>query len=99
MIKIINCKNNINKLTNFLESRRTEKNNNLEIVNKIIKDIKKNKLKALLNYEKKFSKNKEIKLSADRVNKSIKKLDPKVKKAIDYAYSRIWKFHLKQIKG
>ena len=99
MIKIINCKNNINKLINFLESRRTEKNNNLEIVNKIIKDIKKNKLKALLNYEKKFSKNKEIKLSIDRVNKSIKKLDPKVKKAIDYAYSRIWKFHLKQIKG
>ena len=99
MIKIINCKNNINKLTNFLESRRTEKNNNLEIVNKIIKDIKKNKLKALLNYEKKFSKNKEIKLSTDRVNKSIKKLDPKVKKAIDYAYSRIWKFHSKQIKG
>ena len=99
MIKIINCKNNINKLTNFLESRRTEKNNNLEIVNKIIKDIKKNKLKALLNYEKKFSKNKEIRLSTDRVNKSIKKLDPKVKKAIDYAYSRIWKFHLKQIKG
>ena len=99
MIKIINCKNNINKLTNFLESRRTEKNNNLEIVNKIIKDIKKNKLKALLNYEKKFSKNKEIKLSADRVNKSISKLDPKVKKAIDYAYSRIWKFHSKQIKG
>ena len=99
MIKIINCKNNINKLTNFLESRRTEKNNNLEIVNKIIQDIKKNKLKALLNYEKKFSKNKEIKLSTDRVNKSIKKLDPKVKKAIDYAYSRIWKFHLKQIKG
>ena len=99
MIKIINCKNNISKLTNFLESRRTEKNNNLEIVNKIIKDIKKNKLKALLNYEKKFSKNKEIKLSTDRVNKSIKKLDPKVKKAIDYAYSRIWKFHSKQIKG
>jgi len=99
MIKIINCKNNINKLIKFLESRRTEKNNNLEIVNKIIKDIKKNKLKALLNYEKKFSKNKEIKLSTNRVNKSIKKLDPKVKKAIDYAYSRIWKFHLKQIKG
>ena len=51
MIKIINCKNNISKLINFLESRRIEKNNNLEIVHKIIKDIKKNKLKALLNYE------------------------------------------------
>ena len=99
MIKIINCKNNISKLINFLESRRIEKNNNLETVRKIIKDIKKNKLKALLNYEKKFSKNKEIKLSADRVNKSIRKLDPKVKQAIDYAYSRIWKFHSKQVKG
>ena len=99
MIKIINCKNNINKLINFLELRRIEKKNNLEIVHKIIKNIKNNKFKALLNYEKKFSKNKEIKLSADRVNKSISKLDSKVKKAIDYAYSRIWKFHSKQIKG
>ena len=99
MMKVINCKNNLNKLINFLESRRTDKNNNLEIVQKIIKDIKKNKFKALLNYEKKFSKNKEIKLSNDRVNQSIRKLEPKVKKAIDYAYTRIWKFHSKQIKG
>ncbi len=100
MIKILNCsnKNNINKLKNFLDTRRVEKNNNLKIVYKILKDIKKNKFKALLNYEKKFSKNKEIKLSNDRINKSIKKLDPKVKKAIDYAYSRILKFHLKQLK-
>ena len=57
------------------------------------------KSRALLNYEKKFSNNKEIKLSADRIKKSIRELDPKVKKAIDYAYSRIWKFHSKQIKG
>ena len=86
------------KLLKILKTRRAEKNNNIKIVDKILTDIKKNKFKALLNYEKKFSKNKEIKLSTDRVNKSIKKLDPKVKKAIDYAYSRIWKFHLKQIK-
>ena len=99
MIKIINCKNTTNKLLNFLELRRAEKNNNFEVVFKIIKDIKKNKSRALLNYEKKFSNNKEIKLSADRIKKSIRELDPKVKKAIDYAYSRIWKFHSKQIKG
>ncbi len=100
MIKIINCsnKNNINKLRNILESRRVDKNYNIKIVDKILLDIKKNKFKALLNYEKKFSKNKEIKLSNDRINKSIRKLDPKVKKAIDYAYSRILKFHSKQIK-
>ena len=99
MIKIINCKNTTNKLLNFLELRRAKKNNNFEVVFKIIKDIKKNKSRALLNYEKKFSNNKEIKLSADRIKKSIRELDPKVKKAIDYAYSRIWKFHSKQIKG
>jgi len=100
MIKIISCsnKNYINKLRNLLELRRNEKNNNIKIVSTILKDVKKNKLKALLKYEKKFSKNKEIKLSNDRINKSIKNLDPKVKRAIDYAYSRIFKFHLKQIK-
>ena len=96
MIKIINCKNTTNKLLNFLELRRAEKNNNFEVVFKIIKDIKKNKSRALLNYEKKFSNNKEIKLSADRIKKSIRELDPKVKKAIDYAYSRIWKFHYRR---
>ena len=46
----------------------------------------------------KFSKNKEINISKNKINKSIKSLDPKVKKAIDYAYLRIQKFHSKQIK-
>ena len=84
MIKIINCsnKNNINKLRSILESRRVEKNSNIKIIDKILQDIKKNKFKALLNYEKKFSKNKEIKLSNDRINKSIKNLNPKVKKKL-----------------
>ena len=60
--------------------------------------LKKNKIKALLKYEKKFSQNKEIRLKNDKINKSIKNLNPKVKKAIDYAYSRIHKFHSRQIK-
>ena len=100
MIKVLNCnnKNYINNLIKFLDTRRTEKNYDIKIVSKILKDIKKNKLKAVLKYEKRFSKNSEIKLSKDRINKSIKKLDPKVKKAIDYAYLRIFKFHLKQTK-
>ena len=100
MIKILNCnnKNYINKLIKFLDRRRVEKNNDTKVVSKIIKDVKKNKFKALLKYEKRFSKNKEIKLSKYNINKSIKKLDPKVKKAIDYAYSRILKFHLRQAK-
>jgi len=100
MIKVLNCnsKNYINKLIKFLNVRRVDKNVDTKIVSKIIKDIKKNKFKALLKYEKRFSKNLEIRLSKNKINKSIKKLDPNVKKAIDYAYLRIFKFHSKQIK-
>ena len=100
MIKILNCnnKNYINKLIKFLDRRRVGKNNDTKVVSKIIKDVKKNKFKALLKYEKRFSNNRNIKLSKYNINKSIKKLDLKVKKAIDYAYSRILKFHLRQAK-
>ena len=100
MIKVLNCnsKNYINKLIKFLNLRRIDKNVDIKIVSKIIKDIKKNKFKAVLKYEKRFSKNLEIKLSKNKIDKSIKKLDPNVKKAIDYAYQRIFKFHSKQIK-
>ena len=100
MIKVLNCnkKNYINKLVKFLNKRRIEKNTDTKIVSKILKDIKKNKSKAVLKYEKRFSKNSQIKLSKNNINKSIKKLDPNVKKAIDYAYLRILKFHSKQTK-
>ena len=100
-MKIINCssKNNLKKLVNILDSRRDEKNKNSKVIDKILQNIKKNKFKALLKYEMKFSKNKEINISKNKINKSIKSLDPKVKKAIDYAYLRIQKFHSKQIKN
>ena len=98
MIKIINCKNKnyIKKLKFFLENRRSGKVIDTSIVPKIIKDIKKNKLKSLIKYEKKFSNNKKIKPTQKDINLSIKKLDPKIKKAIDFAYSRIFKFHSMQ---
>ena len=50
MIKEINCKNSNfkKKLKIFLEKRRSGKTINTSIVLKIIKDIKKNKLKALI---------------------------------------------------
>ena len=95
MIKVINCNNKKykNKLNLFLDKRRSGKTVDTSIVSKIIKDIKKNKLKALIKYEKKFSNNKKIKPTQREINKSIKALDPKVKKAIDMAYNRIYKFH------
>ena len=98
MIKVINCKNkNYNKeLLSFLDKRRSGKVTDTSIVPKILKDIKINGKKALLKYEKKFSNNKEIVISTQKINKSIKLLDPKIKKAIDFAYERIFKFHSKQ---
>ena len=95
MIKVINCRSKYykNKLKFFLDKRRSGKISDTSVVNKIIKDIKKNRLKALIKYEKKFSKNKKIKPSQKEINQSIKTLNPKIKKAIDFAYSRIFKFH------
>ena len=65
MIKILKFSNGsgYNKLTNFLDQRRDSNNTDVDLVNKIINDVKKNKFKALKKYEKKYSKNKEIKLS------------------------------------
>ena len=101
MIKILKFSNGsgYNKLTNFLDQRRNSNNTDVDLVNKIINDVKKNKFKALKKYEKKYSKNKEIKLSKKKINNSIKYLDQNVKKAIDYAYERIFKFHKLQIKN
>ena len=99
MIKILDCKNGNykSKLNLFLEKRRFGKVINTNIVPKIINDIKRNKNTALLKYEKKFSKNHEIKISKKKIIKTIKTLDPKIKKAIDFSYNRILRFHLKQI--
>jgi len=95
MIKILDCKssNYLSKLKQILERRRLGSKINTNIVNKIVKDVKKNKQKALLKYEKKFSNNNKIKPTKNEINNSIKTLDPKIKNAIDFAYSRILKFH------
>ena len=95
MIKVINCnkKNYLNNLTKFLDLRRSEKRIENKTISNILKDIKKNKNKSLLKYEKKFSKNSQIKPSIKQINKAIKSLDPTTKRAIDFAYKRILKFH------
>jgi len=101
MIKVINSnnKNYIKKINIFLEKRRKEKKFDTKFVSNIINQVRKNKIKALLKFEKKYSKNKNIKPSKILIRNVIKKLDPKVKKAIDFAYYRIWKFHSKQLKN
>ena len=99
MINILDCKNlnYLDKLKAILNKRRFEKKINTNIASQIVNEIKKNKKKALLKYEKKLSKNDKIKPTTKEIKKSIKTLDPKIKKAIDFAYSRILKFHSYQI--
>ena len=94
-MKILSNKTrNFNKiLDNCLSQRKAKFQVNSISVSKIINDVKKNGDKALLKYEKKFNQNRKIKPNLKEINNSIKSLDPNVKKAIDNAYSRIYKFH------
>ena len=98
MIKVLDCKkkNYIFQLNLLLEKRKSGTKLGTNIVTKIINDVKKNKVKALMKYEKRFSQNNEIKPSKKKITKEIRSLDPKIKKAIDFAYNRILKFHSKQ---
>ena len=95
MIKILDSKiKNFDAILDKLLSKRKNKVQlNSVSVAKIIKDIKKNGDKAVLKYEKRFNKNNIIIPSSKQIAKSIKSLDKKVKKAIDLAYNRIYKFH------
>ena len=101
MLKVIDCsgRNYIKKLTLLLDKRRDLNTPNALIVSKIVNEVKKNGIKAVKKYEKKYVNNLEIKLSQKKINKIIKKLNPKVKRAIDFAYNRILKFHSKQLKN
>ena len=88
-----NSKNFDKSLDNLLSKRKKKLKASSVSVTKIINDVKKNGDKALLKYERKFNKNNIIVPSVKQINKSIKSLDKKVKKAIDDAYNRIYKFH------
>jgi histidinol dehydrogenase len=95
MIKILNSKNK--RFDFILDKLLGKRKNKVQIetvsVVKILKDVKKNGDKAVIKYEKKFNNNKTIKPNPKQINKLIKGLDKKVKKAIDLAYKRIYKFH------
>ena len=102
MLKTFNYNKNgaLEALEVFLNRRKTTQKNIASSVYKIIKDVKRNGDKAVLKYEKKYSKikTKSIKIffSNKEINQIAKKTDNKIKKAIDLAFTRIKKFHLKQ---
>ncbi len=94
-MKILNYKSkNFDKLLdNLLLKRKKKLQSNSVSVIKIIQDVKKNGDKALLKYERRFNKNNIIVPTSNKINQKIKSLDKKVKRAIDQAYDRIYKFH------
>ena len=98
MIKILDStKNNFYFLLDRLLLKRKNKIQfNSKEVKKIIEDVRKNGDRAVLKYEKKYSKNSRIVPDPIGIKKAILKLDPKVKKAVDLAYNRILKFHSMQ---
>ena len=98
MIKILNCKNKnyVSKLSKLLTKRKSKDIISKNIVERIIRDVKKNGDNAIIKYEKKYSKNNEIIANKKKITKTIKLLDPKIKKAIDFVFNRIYKFHSKQ---
>jgi len=103
MIKILNTRSKeFNKQLRYcLNLRKTGFSSKTSVVKKIIIDVKKNKDKSILKYEKKFNKlrklnKKNIFFSKSEITKNIKKLDPKIKRSIDIAYNRILNFHKNQ---
>ncbi len=102
MLKVLKFdnKSQLKNLKTFLDKRKSIQKNQTTIVSKIIKDVKKKGDKAVIDYEKKFSKikNESNKLffTNKEINKISKKLNLKTKQSIDLAYKRIRKFHLKQ---
>ena len=102
MLKLLkySSKNSNKNLKVFLEKRKSNQKNLATIVRKIIEKVKKNGDRAVLNYEKKFSygkiKSNKVFFSNKEINQISKKTDKEIKKAIDLAFNRIKKFHIKQ---
>ena len=88
------------QLDNLLLRRKNKVRSETVSVVNIIKDVKKNGDKAVYKYEKKFNKNKVISPSPTQISKTISRLNKKVKRAVDLAYNRIYKFHsLQKVKN
>jgi len=91
-----NSKNFQKDLIKKINKRSVFSDKDYNIAKKIVLDVKKNGDKAVLKYEKKFNKNYKLKTNYDNIIKNIKKLNPKVKKSIDFAFQRILSFHKNQ---
>ncbi len=102
MLKFIdsNQKNFSKKLESILEIRKLKQQNQSSVVKKILLDVKKQGDKAVIKYEKKYSKIKsktnKIRFSQNEIKSASKSINKRLKKSIDLAFTRIKKFHSKQ---
>tara|TARA_B100001093_G_scaffold90987_1_gene83106 strand:- start:120 stop:1418 length:1299 start_codon:yes stop_codon:yes gene_type:complete len=102
MLKLLKLRNKnlINTLENILNKRKFIQKNNTAAVQQIIFNVKKSGDKAVIKYEKKFSKLKtnstKIIFSRQEINLIASQADKKIKRSIDLAFNRIKKFHRKQ---
>jgi histidinol dehydrogenase len=102
MLKFLNYnkKNSLNNLKIILQKRKLTQKNKTSTVKNIILKVKKNGDKAVLYYEKKFSKitknNNKIIFTRNEINKIAKRTEIKIKQSINLAFNRIKKFHNKQ---
>ena len=102
MLKFFNAnqKNYLKKLDIVLSVRKLQQKNQSSSVKKILYDVRKGGDKAVIKYEKKFSKiklsPKNIKFSKNEIKMISKKIDKNLKNSIDIAFERIKQFHSKQ---
>ena len=89
-------KNFYNELNKILDKRKAVDRSTLKIIEKIINDVRKNRDKALIKYEKRFNANSRIIPNNKDITKAIKLIDPKIKKAIDETCKRVKDWHVKQ---
>ena len=101
MLKYFNAnqRNFLNKLEKVLEKRKIKQRNQSDVVKKILASVKRNGDKAVIKYEKKFSKIKsnstKIKFSKKEINSIVKNIDLELKKSIDIAFKKNKKISLK----
>ena len=102
MLKLYNSnqRNFLKKLEIILNERKLKQRNQSALVRKILDTVQKQGDKAVIKYEKKFSKIKfktnNLKFSKKELIRISKSVDRELKKSIDLAYKRIKIFHSKQ---
>ena len=88
-----NQKNYLQKLELILGARKLKQQDQSSNIKQILFNVKKYGDKAVLKYEKKFSKiktnNKRIKFTKKEINRILVNLDANLKRSIDTAFKRI----------